>query len=138
MSSRYAVILIQNPDLPKEYLMGRRVDNGGINFPAGGINDGEDPKIGAAREVKEETGFTAKNLKMVGSYKKEKQGKPIVVYVFTAEVDGNPNLENDPDREFQSLFWIDPLRIPSSELHIPPEENSGLKALIKIIKDKVG
>lgn len=134
-SSRYAVILIQNPGNPKEYLLGKRLDNGKINFPAGGLNDGEEPVVGAAREVKEETGFDAQDLKMVGSYlKKDKQGKPIVVYVYTAKISGTPNLENDPDREFQSIFWMNPLRIPTHELHIPPDENSGLKALVKILK----
>lgn len=134
MSSRYVVVLIQNPEKPQEYLMGRRLDNGRINFPAGGIDDGEEPVKGAEREVKEETGLNAKNLKMVGVYRKEKQGKPIIVYVYTAQFEGAPSLEQDPDREFQSIFWMNPFKVPSEELHIPPGENSGLKALVEILK----
>jgi 8-oxo-dGTP pyrophosphatase MutT (NUDIX family) len=135
MSSRYAVILIKNPENPQEYLMGRRRDNGKINFPAGGINHGEEPIVGASRETREETGFQAKNLKLVDvNYKKDDNNKPIIVYTYLAEIDGNPTLEKDPDMEFQSLFWMNPFRVPSSELHIKPDENSGLKALVKILK----
>lgn len=138
MSSRYVVVLIQNPKNSQEYLLGRRLDNGKINFPAGGVNDGEEPIQGASREVKEETGFDAKNLKMLGVYsKKDKQGKPIMVYTYSADVDGSPNLENDPDREFQSIFWQNPLTVPSNELHVPPNENSGLKALVEQVRRKV-
>lgn len=135
MSKRYAVILIQNPENSSEYLMGRRRDNGGINFPAGGINDQEDPAIGAKREAKEETGFETTDLKLVlVNNKKDKEGKPILVYVYTAKAVGTPSLEKDPDMEFQSIFWMNPLRVPSNELHIPPAENSGLKALVEILK----
>lgn len=130
MSYRYAVILVENPSSPGDFLMGRRRDNGKINFPAGGINDGEDPKAGAARELKEETGFTAASLKLVGVYsKKDKQNKPIIVYTYRASTSGEPDLQSDPDEEFQSLFWTNPLNVPEDQLHIKPEENSGLKAL---------
>lgn len=132
MSSRYAVVLVKGPGT--QYLVGKRKDNGKINFPAGGVNEGEDPKDGAARELLEETGFKAKNLNLCGIYNKEKQGKPILVYVYTSEYEGTPNLENDPDLEFQSIFWANPFSFSSSELHVPPGENSGLKALIKIMK----
>lgn len=131
MSSRYAVILVKNPDNPKEYLMGKRKDNGKYNFPAGGINEGEEPIKGAERELLEETGFKAKNLKLVLTNNKEKNGKPIVVYVFTSDIDGAPTLENDPDLEFQSIFWTNPFSISEADLHIKSAENSGLKALRK-------
>lgn len=85
--------------------------------------------------MKEETGFDAKNLKLVlVNNKKDKEGKPILVYVYTAEIQGSPSLEKDPDMEFQSIFWMNPLRVPINELHIPVDENSGLKALIEILK----
>lgn len=133
MSSRYAVILVKGQG--PTYLMGTRKDNGKVNFPAGGINDGEDPKVGAERELREETGFSGKNFKLVGLYKKkDKQGKPIIVYVYTAEIDGKPSLEKDPDMEFQSIYWRDPFTVPSEDLHIKPSENSGIKALIELIK----
>lgn len=132
MSSRYAVILVQNTENPKEFIMGTRRDNGKINFPAGGINENEDPKVGAARELREETGLTATSLKLVKCVRKEdKEGKPIIVYVYMADVDGIPNLVSDPDEEFQSLYWKDPTSIPDEDLHISTKENSGIKALTK-------
>ena len=135
MSSRYAVILVKNPENPSEYLFGTRRDNGKVNFPAGGINEKEDPKAGAARELREETGFTAKNLKLASCIrKKDKEGKPIVVYTYTSEIEGSPNLQNDPDMEFQSLYWQDPSTIKNEDLHIPESENSGLKTLKTLIK----
>lgn len=132
MSSRYAVVLVKGQG--QTFLMGTRKDTGGVNFPAGGINDGEDPVDGAKRELLEETGFSGKNFKLVGTYKKEKQGKPIIVYVFTADAEGKPTLENDPDMEFQSIYWTNPFTVPSEDLHVPPSENSGLKALIALKK----
>lgn len=132
MSSRYAVILVKNPTNSQQYLMGIRKDNKKINFPAGGINNNEDPRDGARRELLEETGLKATSLKCIGCYKKEKNSKPIIVYVYQASVDGNPTLEKDPDKEFQSIFWKNPKEIPEKDLHIPTEENSGLKALKNI------
>lgn len=131
MNKRYVVILVNNPDNPKEYLMGIRRDNGKANFPAGGVNDQEDPKAAAERELMEETGFKAKSLRSIGCYRKDRQGKPVLIYIYRAEIEGTPSLENDPDREFQSISWRNPFLIPSSELHIPPDENSGLKALVE-------
>jgi ADP-ribose pyrophosphatase len=133
MSSRYAVILVKGDN--DTYLMGTRKDNGKINFPAGGIKNGEDPKVGAERELREETGFSGKNFKLVGVYKKkDKQDKPIIVYVFTAEIEGKPSLEKDPDMEFRSIYWKNPFSIPSEDLHIKPSENSGIKTLIELMK----
>jgi 8-oxo-dGTP pyrophosphatase MutT (NUDIX family) len=133
MSSRYAVILVKGSG--SDWLMGTRRDNGKVNFPAGGINDGEEPIEGAKRELLEETGFKTKSIKLVGCYnKKDKNGKPIIVYTYIAQVEGNPNLENDPDQEFQSIYWANPLTIPSENLHIKASENSGIKAIIEKLK----
>lgn len=134
MNRRYAVILIQNPEKDSEYLMGTRRDNKKFNFPAGGINYGEDPKIGAIREVKEETGFDAKNLKLVNMSIKNNREIPVLIYVYTAEISGTPSLKNDPDKEFKSLLWINPFQISLVDLHIPYKQNLGLESLIKLLK----
>lgn len=135
MSSRYAVILVRSIENPKEFIMGTRRDNGKVNFPAGGINDNEDPKAGAKRELREETGLTSTELKLVKCVRKQdKEGKPIIVYVYLAQVEGIPNLVSDPDEEFQSLYWKDPFTVPDEDLHIPFDKNSGIKALKSLTK----
>jgi hypothetical protein len=58
------------------------------------------------------------------------------VYTYSADVDGSPSLKNDPDREFQAIFWQNPLKVPSEELHIPPGENSGLKMIVERLRRK--
>lgn len=128
MSNRYAVILVKGEG--SSYLMGIRKDNGGINFPAGGINNNEEPMAGAMRELYEETGFTGKNLKLVSVHKKiNHKNKHCIVYVYTAEIDGKPSLKKDPDMEFQRISWIDPLTVPDKDLHIKSSENFGLIAI---------
>lgn len=132
MSKRYVVVLVKNPENPKEFLMGKRADNYKINFPGGGINPNEKSKDGAARELLEETGLKATSLKLLGcNLKKDKEGKFILVYSYLATVDGKASLNKDPDEEFSSLFWVDPKSIPENELHIPTKENTGLMFLSK-------
>lgn len=135
MTRRVVVILVKGEN--STYLMGTRRDNGKINFPAGGVEDQEDPRDAAVRELKEETGFDSKALWPMGCYEElSHDNKPMMIYVYGAEVDGAPNLENDPDQEFQSIYWKNPLTIISTELHIPPHKNSGLKAIVDSLKKK--
>ena len=121
---RCAVMLVRGPG--KSYLIGKRRDNGKLTFPAGHLNEGEDPKAGAIRELKEETGFDALDVISKGVFE-DRPG--VMIYVYEAKVSNKPNLENDPDQEFQSLFYKDPNSISYNEWHIKPEYNCGLRVI---------
>jgi 8-oxo-dGTP pyrophosphatase MutT (NUDIX family) len=115
-------------------LMGRRRDNNLWTMPGGGLNPGEQPLDGAKRELFEETGVTAKNLKFLGDQVVAgKSGKPIHVYSYALEGEPQTRTDLDPDQEVQKWNWIDcrhglPLSV-ASESHVPPDQNVTLKCL---------
>lgn len=56
-------------------LLVRRRDGRGLNFPGGYLTCREDPIDGAAREVREETGYLAKVERLIGVYGRRTAGK---------------------------------------------------------------
>jgi 8-oxo-dGTP pyrophosphatase MutT (NUDIX family) len=51
------------------YIKGKKNRDRFLKMPGGGIDPGESPDIGLAREIKEETGITPKNVKLVQDVK---------------------------------------------------------------------
>lgn len=103
-------------------LMGQRRDDGKWCCPGGHLEPGEDPKTAAARELLEETGLQMSALKRLGS--KKVKGGEILVHSFRADVDGEPNGEDDPDAEFSRFRWVDPEQLPkdiAGALHNNPD-----------------
>lgn len=122
-SNRVAMSLIC--DESDNVLMGKRNDNGLYTTPGGHLEPGEDPFEGMARELKEEAGLDAKDMKIV---KVTKKGK-MLVYVMKVEVDPEQEIDtsNDPDEECDHWEYMDPNEVVE-ELHVPLERNSVLKA----------
>ena len=123
-TKRVAVCLVINKD--DKVLMGKRNDNGKWANPGGHLNKNECPFQGAIRELKEETGLDAVDVKLVrAGFKKD---KGVLVYIFLTEVDENQEIDtsNDPDKEFDSLEYID-FFDKIDELHVPAEHNWGLE-----------
>jgi len=122
MTKRVAVAIIEGPE--GLILMGQRNDNNLWTFPAGHCEEGEDPHSACIREVKEETGLTVTDAKLVLAGCENK----INIFVFVCKTTGNLTTKNDPDEEFESLTYEDPFdRI--GELHVPAHKNWALRWL---------
>lgn len=103
-------------------LMGQRRDDRKWCCPGGHLDDGEQPEVGARRELLEETGLEASALKKLGT-KRVKNGA-VLVHSFSGEVDGEPSNADDPDAEFLRFRWVDPQNLPTDvagALHNNPD-----------------
>lgn len=115
-------------------LMGIRQDTGKWTEPGGGLKPGEDPAVGALREVKEETGITLKkdDLKHLGTKEvmPKDQTKPILVHAYKCTLEDPPSTDvsKDPDHEVFGWDWI-PVKagkLPDSvakNKHVPAANN---------------
>lgn len=56
-----------------------------IEIPAGKLNKGEDPKLCAQRELKEETGLVAQNIKLIGEFYPSPGYTNEIIYIFAAD-----------------------------------------------------
>jgi 8-oxo-dGTP pyrophosphatase MutT (NUDIX family) len=121
-SKRVAIAYIRNEK--DELLMGKRNDCQKWCSPGGHLNKGEDPFIGMARELKEETNLDVEKIKL--AHVKWVKEKNILLYLFEIEVSGNIDLTKDPDKEFVELEFKDPIEV-CNELHVPAEHNIVLK-----------
>ena len=86
-------------------------------LPGGGINRGEDPADAAVRELYEETGCKARDVKLLGEYLDTSRGARNHVYVYSLTATGEPRvdgreilearffaLDNLPDTTSQSVL----------------------------------
>jgi 8-oxo-dGTP pyrophosphatase MutT (NUDIX family) len=55
-----------------------------LELPAGTIDDGEDPRDCAIRELAEETGYEAGDVELIGSYRAEPARSTAFAYIFLA------------------------------------------------------
>lgn len=123
-SRRVAISLIV--DHHDNVLMGRRNDNGKFTTPGGHLMVKEDPHMGAMRELKEETGLDAKDIKLVGSH--WDKDRNLILYLFKVTVDPTQeiNVSGDPDKECDSWSYTNPNDVVE-ELHVPLQQNIALK-----------
>lgn len=107
-----------------ELLLGRRNDNGKWTVPGGHLEEGEDPRAGAERELMEETGLRPKSLSFLRQF--ETVGG-LVLYCFSAYVRGEPHSDLDPDDEVGEWKFVDVSEgLPSryfNNLHGPDPES---------------
>ena len=132
-TKRVAVGVIIDDD--KNILMGKRNDNNLWTIPGGHAKKNEDIYEAMIRELKEETGLDAKQLKIVKVCKK-KEGS-VLVYVFRISVDKDQKVDTsgDPDNEVDVWEYADPFEC-ISKLHVPISENYAIKHWAREILDK--
>jgi uridine kinase len=106
----------------------RRTDNGKLTLPGGHLEPGEEPILGAVRELREETGFSPSgDIEFLGDDVVPSNG--IRVFSFVVEIpDGAPTAINDPDEEASEFHWLDELP-PNGQCHVPHSSNVTLKLL---------
>ena len=109
----WAIVIAEKNDkflMVKQWRHGE--DSLSIEFPGGVIEEGEDPAVAAARELKEETGFTAGKLTCIGKMNPNPALFRNHIHVFAAEDltrTGTQNLDSD---EFLEYF-----EIPKAEVY---------------------
>lgn len=120
-SNRAAIALVT--DSEDNILMGKRNDSGKYTVPAGGIKIGECPYMGMMRELKEETGLDAKNIKLIQC----KKAGNTLLYLFKIDVDLDQEIDTsqDPDEECETWEYLDPNTVVN-ELHHPLDRNLAL------------
>lgn len=121
-SKRIAIALVTNEN--DKILMGKRNDTDKWTMPAGHIEKGECPFMGMARELKEETGLDAVDIKLVSCRMKNN----MLLYVFKVEIDADQEIDTsgDPDKECDDWTYEDPFD-HINELHVPADRNLALK-----------
>ena len=70
----------------------------GVGFPAGYIENGEDTKIGALRELREETGFLPKEMIELDSFYQDEGVSSALNHIFLA-LDCEKKFEQDLDKD---------------------------------------
>ena len=70
----------------------------GVGFPAGYIEKGEDTKVGALRELREETGFVPKDMIELDSFYQDEGVSSALNHIFLA-LDCEKKFEQDLDKD---------------------------------------
>lgn len=104
MAAEVALITVYNA--AGQLLLGKRNDNGKYTMPGGHLEEGEDPHLGALRELWEETGLQPTSLSFL---LKTVTSTGLVIHCFSAYCAGNPQPHgnNDPDQEVTKWDWVD-------------------------------
>jgi len=76
-----------------------------LELPAGTLEDGEDPALCAAREIREETGFAAEKIEKIGDFYLAPGYSTEFMHVYLAQKLRHDPLEADDD-EFLSVETI--------------------------------
>lgn len=101
----FGIILDKN----KRVLLCHRRDYDKWNLPGGGVKNSESPWEGVKREVKEETGFNIKVIKISNIYFKPKERE--IVFCFICKIkSGKIKLTNEADE----IKYFDFKKIPKN------------------------
>lgn len=81
-----------------------------LEIPAGKMDEGEDPETCASRELREETGYTAKSLKRLFASRVSPGFSSEIIYTYLAE--GLELGDTDPDED----EFVETLKMPLGEV----------------------
>lgn len=73
-------------------------------FPGGGINEGEDPEVGAARELAEEAQLSG-DLKLIGWFYRDNRRTGGKMYVYLATNLSDASAKQDIEESFET-YWF--------------------------------
>ena len=93
-----------------QFYMGlREVDDLSLKWSliGGHLKDGEDPQIGALRELTEESRLSPNPSTWVQIGQWSNPIDLTVIYLFSVQVTGEPDASRDPDREFKKFKLVD-------------------------------
>lgn len=78
------------------------------DFPGGTLEDGEEPTLGAKREVTEETGLVLKELRLFYcvSNLDDLKNKQFITLIFLGETDVEPKNIRLSEREHSQFRWV--------------------------------
>ncbi|MCU0679192.1 MAG: NUDIX hydrolase [Planctomycetes bacterium] len=76
-----------------------------FQFPGGAVPAGEEPEVGANRELMEEMGFRANKLELLGSYLINNRRSKMKMYVYVGTDLVEKSLDADPEEDIES-FWF--------------------------------
>jgi len=125
-TNRVVAILIENPK--GNILLGKRRDNGKWANPGGSLKSGECYYDGCRRELLEETGLDAQEMKLVKVCKIDN----LFIYLLKVTVDPSQPIDSskDPDQECENWEYKDPNDI-KDEFCVPIKRNVLLKYWIE-------
>lgn len=98
----------------KYFLMDRKNPPPGFACPAGHIDEGEEPKIAALRELKEETGITVDNLEFIceeeilGNYCRS--ANVHYWYLFRLEVESETATAEDDEAKSSGWYSVEEMK----------------------------
>lgn len=107
-------------------LYGLRKDTNKWTCAGGHLENNEDPYLGMVRELKEETGLDAKELKLVKVVYDHSQ--KLMLYLFEVKIDPTQVIDpsNDPDKEADIWEYKDPYFI-QDQFHVDKNKNLAFK-----------
>lgn len=78
-----------------------------FQFPGGAVPAGEEPEVGANRELMEEMGFRANKLELLGSYLMNNRRSSMKMYLYVATDLVEESLDADPEEDIESFWFLE-------------------------------
>lgn len=132
------VALVLVTDGRGRYLFGKRHDDGRWTLPGGHLDPGEDPLVGAARELYEEAGLRPISMTPLTTVEPTAPGRARL-HFFTALCHGAPTNAHDPDQE-GAFQWVDARGgLPANvydHLHGPPGDANLVRQVFDLRKNE--